>query len=108
VLGVLNSSAACFWLKQVSHNKGSQGINEGFKSQEWERFYEFTGTKLEQFPLPPKLPLELGRVLDRLAQELATVEPSAVCGDGVPTRERLDAARVEHERLRGCMIALQE
>ena len=23
LLGVLNSSTACFWLKQVSHNKGS-------------------------------------------------------------------------------------
>ncbi|EOR71856.1 DNA methylase, partial [Thermobifida fusca TM51] len=28
LLGVLNSSTACFWLKQVSHDKGSQGINE--------------------------------------------------------------------------------
>ncbi|MFD0821636.1 BREX-2 system adenine-specific DNA-methyltransferase PglX [Micromonospora zhanjiangensis] len=31
LLGILSSSAACFWLKQVSHNKGSQGVNEGFK-----------------------------------------------------------------------------
>ena len=28
--------------------------------------------------------------------------------DGVPTRERLDVARVEHEHIRGRMIALQE
>ena len=25
LLGVLNSSTACFWLKQNSHNKGDQG-----------------------------------------------------------------------------------
>ena len=29
LLGVLNSSTACFWLKQVSHDKGWQGIGEG-------------------------------------------------------------------------------
>ena len=108
LLGVLNSSTACFWLKQVSHNKGSQGINEGFKSQEWERFYEFTGTKLEQFPLPADLPLESGRGLDELARRLGAVQPSAMCADGVPTQERLDMARTEHEHIRGRMIALQE
>ena len=108
LLGVLNSSTACFWLKQVSHNKGSQGINEGFKSQEWERFYEFTGTKLERFPLPVDLPLEAGRELDELARSLAAVEPSAVCAAGVPTRERLDTARVEHEHIWGRMITRQE
>ena len=108
LLGVLNSSTACFWLKQVSHNKGSQGINEGFKSQEWERFYEFTGTKLEKYPLPRTLPLEFGRELDSLARQLGAVEPLAVCASGVPTGERLNAAREEHERIRSRMIALQE
>lgn len=108
LLGVLNSSTACFWLKQVSHNKGSQGINEGFKSQEWERFYEFTGTKLEQFPLPATLPLEFGRKLDGLAQQLAKQEPSAVCELSTPTRDLLDAAQAEHANLRAQMIAWQE
>jgi hypothetical protein len=108
VLGILNSSTACFWLKQVNHNKGNEGYSSGFKSQEWERFYEFTGTKLEQFPLPADLPLEFGRELDELARRLGAVEPSAVCAAGVPTRERLDAARVEHEHIWGRMIARQE
>nr|WP_180218430.1 BREX-2 system adenine-specific DNA-methyltransferase PglX [Streptomyces albus] len=108
LLGVLNSSAACFWLKQVSHDKGSQGVNEGFKSQEWERFYEFTGTKLQEFPLPAKLPLHLGRVLDAQAQKLAELEPSAVAAAVVPTRQALDAAEAEHAKVRRRMIALQE
>ena len=43
----------------------------------WERFYEFTGTKLEQFPLPADLPLERGRELDALAQQLAAAIDSA-------------------------------
>jgi hypothetical protein len=35
-LGLLNSSTGCFWLKQVSHCKGGQGINEGAKDEAWE------------------------------------------------------------------------
>ena len=29
LLGVLNSSTACFWLKQVSHNEGRQPLSQG-------------------------------------------------------------------------------
>jgi hypothetical protein len=114
LLGVLNSSTACFWLHQVSHNKGEGGgarVEAGYSamgSEAWKNAYEFTATKLEQFPLPDSLPLELGRELDALAQQLAAVEPSAVCAAGVPTRKRLDVARKEHGRIRGRMIALQE
>ncbi|WP_231493909.1 BREX-2 system adenine-specific DNA-methyltransferase PglX [Nocardiopsis sp. CNT312] len=108
LLGVLNSSAACFWLKQVSHNKGSQGVNEGFKSQEWERFYEFTGTKLKDFPLPRKLPLARSKELDALAQKLSSLEPSAVVESTTPTAERLKEAHTDHVATRRRMIALQE
>ncbi|MEV6312640.1 BREX-2 system adenine-specific DNA-methyltransferase PglX [Streptomyces sp. NPDC051840] len=108
LLGVLNSSTACFWLKQVSHDKGSQGVNEGFKSQEWERFYEFTGTKLQGFPLPGRLPLEIGRSIDGLAQRLSNSEPSAVCEASVPDRSALDQAREGHASARKFMIAAQE
>ncbi|MGH3402775.1 MAG: BREX-2 system adenine-specific DNA-methyltransferase PglX [Streptosporangiaceae bacterium] len=108
LLGVLNSSTACFWLKQVSHNKGNEGYFSGFKAEAWERFYEFTGTKLEDFPLPPQPPLEFGRELDELARELATTEPAAVCAAGMPTMDRLLATMAEQDRLRGRMIAVQE
>jgi hypothetical protein len=108
LLGALNSSTGCFWLKQVSHDKGIRGEGGGITSSDWERFYQFNGKKVEQFPLPENLPLELGRTLDVLAQGLARVEPAALCADGVPARERLEAARKAHERLRARMIAWQE
>ncbi|MFD8120628.1 BREX-2 system adenine-specific DNA-methyltransferase PglX [Streptomyces albidoflavus] len=108
LMGVLNSSIACFWLKQVSHDKGSQGINEGFKSQEWERFYEFTGTKLQQFPIPSALPFTLARELDSLAQESAKHEPSALAASGIPDRAALREAAEAQERIRSRMILLQE
>ncbi|MFC9678866.1 BREX-2 system adenine-specific DNA-methyltransferase PglX [Streptomyces sp. NPDC056948] len=108
LLGVLNSSTACFWLKQVSHDKGSQSGTGGFMHDEWERFYEFTGTKLQGFPLPGALPLELGRSLDLSASELADSEPDAVAGRETPLRANLDQARRGSEAARGRMIALQE
>ncbi|WP_158887126.1 BREX-2 system adenine-specific DNA-methyltransferase PglX [Amycolatopsis anabasis] len=111
LLGVLNSSTACFWLKQVSYPKGGDPIgSDGARvsAEAWSDRYEFTGKKLQEFPLPPNLPLNSGRKLDSLARELAWSEPAAVNKEVTPTRERLDTARAEHDRLRGKMISLQE
>ncbi|MER5401422.1 BREX-2 system adenine-specific DNA-methyltransferase PglX [Streptomyces sp. NPDC002599] len=108
LLGVLNSSAACFWLKQVSHDKGSQSGTGGFMHDEWERFYEFTGTKLQEFPLPENLSLALGRELDSLAQSSADHEPSALARSATPTRDALDETRKAQEQIRARLIALQE
>ncbi len=52
LLGVLNSSSACFWLKQVSQAKAGGGTGRGMQDEGWEERYEFTGTKLQTFPLP--------------------------------------------------------
>ncbi|MFD8270956.1 BREX-2 system adenine-specific DNA-methyltransferase PglX [Streptomyces flaveolus] len=108
LLGLLNSSTACFWLKQVSHNKGGQGVNEGFKSQAWERFYQFNSTKLKSFPLPPELPLNLSREIAFSAQILAENDPAALVRDSVPTRSGLDEARQRENQARARLIALQE
>ncbi len=40
LLGLLNSSTACFWMKQMFHNKGGGGIGGGLASEGWEQFYE--------------------------------------------------------------------
>lgn len=70
LLGLLNSSTACFWMKQVFHCKGSQGVNEGAKAEQWEQFYEFDATKLKLFPIPEghESVLPWARELDRLAR----------------------------------------
>lgn len=108
LLGLLNSSTACFWLKQVCHDKGSQGVNEGFKSQAWERFFEFTGTKLKQFPLPDTAPLGHARRLDKLAQQLTANTPQAVAAQLPPSRGHLAKAKAEYRHIRALMIAEQE
>ncbi|MFC7548949.1 BREX-2 system adenine-specific DNA-methyltransferase PglX [Plantactinospora sp. GCM10030261] len=112
ILGLLNSSAACFWLKQVSQPKAgtanSSGGGNRLSPEPWYERYEFTGTKLEEFPLPQAYPLERARLLDSLAQRLTAATPTAVAESGVPTLERLRAARAGYESTHAQMIAAQE
>jgi hypothetical protein len=108
LLGLLNSSAACFWMKQVSQGKGGSGIGCGIKDEAWEERYQFSSTKLQKFPLPKQLPLALGRELDSLAQESARHAPSTLGDNAVPTREALYEARRAKEQIRARMIASQE
>ncbi|GEL17293.1 BREX-2 system adenine-specific DNA-methyltransferase PglX [Pseudonocardia asaccharolytica] len=108
LLGVLNSSTACFWLKQVCTQKGGGGVGCGFKTERWEERFAFNGSNVEEFPLPADLPLNRGRQLDSLARQLAATTPDAIAATATPTRDRLAAARIQHERLRAEMVAAQE
>ncbi|RAY12852.1 BREX-2 system adenine-specific DNA-methyltransferase PglX [Actinomadura craniellae] len=108
LLGLLNSSTACFWLKQVSQDKGNRGGERGTGRYAWESFFEFTGTKIQNFPVPTKLPLSLSKELDQLATHLASAEPSSVIAKSTPTRESLEAAKREYTKALCQMIALQE
>jgi hypothetical protein len=108
VLAVLNSSTACFWLKQHSYDKGAGGIAEGVKAEGWEHFREFAGATLHNFPLPPILPAERGQAMDELARELGKYEPARVIADQVPTATLLAEACVASNHIRGRMIASQE
>ncbi|MFE9407308.1 BREX-2 system adenine-specific DNA-methyltransferase PglX [Streptomyces sp. NPDC006704] len=108
LLAVLNSSTACFWLKQKSHDKGIRGEGGGFTSDDWERFYEFTGTTLRQFPLPVDLPADRGLQLAQHAAHLADQAPAAVTAATTPTRAALDSACRNSEATLAAMVSLQE
>nr|WP_205864212.1 BREX-2 system adenine-specific DNA-methyltransferase PglX [Planosporangium mesophilum] len=110
LLGLLNSSVACFWLKQVSHNKGSTVDQKGARQSTvpWEDFYQFNATKLQPFPLSKGAPLVEARRLDQLAQDLTRVRPAAVLSISVPGRDDLDKVSADYDRIRGEMIATQE
>ncbi|MFE3115723.1 BREX-2 system adenine-specific DNA-methyltransferase PglX [Streptomyces niveus] len=108
LLGLLNSSTAGFWLKMVSHSKGTEGHQSGIKTELWEQFYEFTGTKLQGFPLPSSYPTEFGAALDLLAQRLSAASPSALASRTAPTVSALREARTTWFSTRARMISLQE
>ncbi|QVL48757.1 MAG: BREX-2 system adenine-specific DNA-methyltransferase PglX [Thiocapsa sp.] len=81
LLGLLNSSTGCFWMKQVLHSKGGGGIGGGLASEEWEQFYEHTSTGLKEFPVAPDPEgdaRDLAHQLDQLARDLAALDPSEI------------------------------
>ncbi|MEU1548793.1 BREX-2 system adenine-specific DNA-methyltransferase PglX [Nocardia sp. NPDC005745] len=110
LLGLLNSSTACFWLKMASHSRGSTVDSKGARQSRvpFDDFFEFTGTKLEEFPLPTQLPGELSTALDSAARHLAQVSPSSVISTSTPTASSLREAEASWRLLRGKMITLQE
>jgi hypothetical protein len=79
LLGLLNSSAACFWLKQVCHNKGSTVDEKGARQRTapFEDFYEFTATQLADLPIPAHLPQQLPTALVRYSTAVGANAPSA-------------------------------
>lgn len=106
LLGVLNSSVACFWLKQNSHRKASAGMGGGMIDQPWSWNYEFTGTTLQDFPLPDSTPSDLPRRLDALSSERADLGFIAFAER--PSKESLNAWNECHSDLTALMVALQE
>ena len=108
LLGVLNSSAACFWLKQVCYNKGSTVDMRGARQRTapFEDFYALNASNIADLPLPGSRFLPLPRRLDELAQERATLVDELGDADDL-----LAAARALAQRdgeLLSEMVSLQE
>ena len=108
LIGLLNSSVACFWLQQVMHNKGGPGGGSS-KDEKWHDFYEHSSTQLASFPIVRDKPLAISEALDCLAQELQRDSPFNVLSvETSCSRASLDAARARWEAAFARMVALQE
>ena len=100
VLGALNSSTVCFWLREHCYPKGGA-------AEPWMNRYQFNGNSVAEVPLPLKLPVGSGTLLDALGSELADTE-SALATKGVPSVGLLtEVGRTRGSLLRR-MIARQE
>ena len=114
LLGLLNSSVACFWLKQVCFNKGNGGIGGGISDEKWELRYAHNASQVAEFPLSDRRPVELARSLDALIRDIEACLPAArlrLAAEGsqpLPTRQMLDQLRDRTARLRRQAIAWQE
>jgi len=114
LLGLLNSSVACFWLKQVCFPKGGDSVGrEGARVRKtlWDERYAFNSTNVAEFPIIDNRPVDCGSSLNFHAQQLAASLPSSmltVSRNTLPTRASLDTAYIESTRLRLQMIAIQE
>ena len=108
LLGLLNSSTACFWMKQVFYPKGGDYVGtEGARVRKtlWDERYEFDGTKLKAFPIPDSRPLEHAKQIDKLARDFA--EQMARL-DGCRTLNDVKLAIENAMVVRTQMVALQE
>ncbi|MBF6346441.1 BREX-2 system adenine-specific DNA-methyltransferase PglX [Nocardia cyriacigeorgica] len=108
LLGILNSSTACFWLKQNCFNKGNGGIGGGIGDEAWEPRYQFNGTTLQDFPLPASDALHRTRTIESLARQITAVSPAAAIAANGPSATNLFTAHRDYVRIRAAMITEQD
>lgn len=120
LLGLLNSSAVCFWMKQVSHQKQMMG-GDGIRISEKSKVpYQFASTRLHELPLPenwkfhplkPRL-IDLAREMDRLARQTSSLRASEVVersmASGVNVAQAWNEALALRQSARSMSILLQE
>ncbi|MCW5868190.1 MAG: BREX-2 system adenine-specific DNA-methyltransferase PglX [Candidatus Eremiobacteraeota bacterium] len=112
LLGLLNSAAVCFWLKQICHNKGSTVDKAGARQTtiEFENFWEISGTQLLECPIPRlhHQTLPLASQVDRLASEHSALDPGNIMRKSPPGQWNLPKKQAQQDQIRQQMIALQE
>ena len=115
LLGYLNSSTACFWMKQVMFSKGAGGIGGGYHTETWSRRMEFDGTKMKAVPVPSLADrnlVELGRRMDRLGSQLVAISYTSALADdyedALELRSQLRLLRRSRDALRSTMRVGQE
>jgi hypothetical protein len=100
VLGLLNSSTACFWFKQVCFQKDTKSG--------WDERYALDGTKVAQFPLANQRPATKAIEIDRLSAHRSSLLPKQLFITSVPTKEQLDQQRQQASHIQNLMISWQE
>jgi hypothetical protein len=111
----LNSSVACFWMKQVCFPKGGDQVgHEGARVRLslWDVYFHFNATALKELPLPADDVWPLAEAMCRCQQEMRDTLPSVFLSrlltEGKLTQNGSDEAKARFEKLRGRMIAIQE
>lgn len=115
LLGLLNSSAASFWMKQVFQNKAGSGIGRGIQPESWMDRYQHDSTKMGLFPVPEARAktVPYASKLDAIARTRTARSARSVL-DGAGWRTGADLRRALDERHASdfvdltTMIALQE
>lgn len=71
LLAILNSSVVCFWLRHTTYPRDKT-------AEPWAIRHEFGSTKVLATPIPDKMPLDRGRTLVHLGEELVALTPRKV------------------------------
>jgi len=107
LIGMLNSSVACFWIKQVTQIKTQ---TTGMDSESWRLRRQLNSTKLLELPLPQELPGNFGEALNSLASILAECTPAYTLSRAWSSslKSLLVISRTKFESIREKMIRVQE
>ncbi|TXH62100.1 MAG: BREX-2 system adenine-specific DNA-methyltransferase PglX [Burkholderiaceae bacterium] len=106
LLGLLNSSVVCYWMKQVCFPKDGQ-------ASMWDERFAFNASNLVELPIPAELPFDIAKRIESLARELTHALPQFVLTSDpntpdLPSRSKLDRRRSECARRQDLMVAEQE
>ncbi|MBN68572.1 MAG: SAM-dependent methyltransferase, partial [Gimesia sp.] len=109
LLGLLNSSTACFWMKQVCHNKGSTVDQHGARQRTaaFEDFYAFNGTKLKNLPIPEEYPFLVPKRIDKLSN-ISSLKKDLRCSEDNCLASKLTSGRTDYQTTLLALIRLQE
>jgi hypothetical protein len=112
LLGLLNSSTACFWLKQTGHNKGSTVDKAGARQRTvaFEDFWEISGAQVSGLPIAAEhtRAIPLARQLDQLAAQYAALEPGTITATYGVAEWDLAGRERQQRSVRAQMVAAQE
>ncbi|MBR9910595.1 MAG: BREX-2 system adenine-specific DNA-methyltransferase PglX [Gammaproteobacteria bacterium] len=115
LLGLLNSSLACFWMKQVFYPKGGDHVgNAGARVRKtlWDERYDHAGTGMMNFPVPKvenQVTKFLAENLDNIALLLKNCSPENILSCvNTDISKALNKAMIEDFGMWTQMIALQE
>ncbi|WP_375666548.1 BREX-2 system adenine-specific DNA-methyltransferase PglX [Stutzerimonas kunmingensis] len=120
LLGVLNSSTACFWMKQVGQQKQLTG-GDGVRVESRAKVpYEFPGTALKKLPLPSAFGelsfresiVDLVSRADKISEEIDLLSADKVLARAIiqdaPLNSAWDEALALRAKLRSQLILIQE
>ena len=122
LLGLLNSSTACFWMKQVCHQKQLTG-GDGVRVESISKVpYQFGGTALGRLPIPAGFTkdtdawqrlCDLAREADSLSREFGSLGPSealrgALGQSAFSLRQRWDSQLARRDEIRSRLVLVQE
>src|SRR5690606_27501540 len=115
LLGLLNSSTACFWMRQVFQPKGGCGIGRGIQPESWMERYEFDARKMQAFPVAARSAdvVPYAARLDSLARTRSArtvrgVLDARLWRTAAELRSVLDQRRTSDVADLAIMVALQE
>jgi len=113
LLALLNSSTACFWLKQVCQSRGDSTDSQGARVSgvdRWVDTYEVPAGLLGELPLPSAPLGDLSRRLCEFGErsQLLARDVSSGVGSVAAATEQTEDSRAEALMVGRAMVALQE